>query len=339
MKKEILFKGVGLFLTMLLLITPLAAAAPKKITLKVSALSPVAAPFWKGVAHWADLVEERTNQEVTFERFPVGQLYSDATSEFRAVSQGILDVIGIFGLLIGGVKPGVDWASIPGAVTFDNWLEVNKALEPIFADYFAQDNLKLLGPSFCGSALDVLFSTKVQFKKFADFKGKKVYSHSKSQLLVAQKYGAGPISMPMTEVYTGLQRGQVDMAWSAAAAGTQAYKWNEQAPYVTSNVRGGIAGYYLVVNMDVWQKLTPNIQTIMIEAAQETAAWSVAYNKDNYGKQINALKTMVKGWYEIPQADAEAQTAAARKIIWPEFTKQGPVGVKIKEIVESFQKR
>ncbi len=336
MKKEIIRKSAALFLAIMLFATPLWAAG--KITLKVAALSPPAAPFWKGVEKWADLVEERTNKEVTFKRFPAGQLYSDATSEYSAVGEGLLDVIGIFGLLVGGIKPGVDWASVPGAVTFDNWMEVNKALEPLMAEYFAKDNLKLLGPSFSGSALDVIFSTKNQFKKYEDFKGKKVYSHSKSQLLMAQTYGAGPISMPMAEVYTALQRGQVDLAWSAAAAGTQSFRWNEPAPYVTANVQGGIAGYYLVINIDAWNKIPANTQAIMTQAAEDMAVWSVEYNSNNYRKQLDALQKAVKGWYEIPKADADAMTAIARNIIWPEFIKQGPISAEIKDIVESFKK-
>lgn len=337
--KEIIFKGVGLLVTVLILATPSSAASEKSITLKLSSTSVITAPYWKGVEKWANLVEERTNKQVTFERFPAGQLYADAASEYKALSQGLVNVSGFFGLLLGGVKPGLDWASIPGAVNYDNWLEVNKALEPTLSEYLAQDNIKLLGPSYCGSILDVVFSKKDQFRSLNDLKGRKVYSHSKWQLLVAQSYKAGPVAMPLGEVYSALSRGQIDRVWSAAAGGPQAYKWNEQAPYASVGLNGGIAGYYVVMSMSTWNKIPANIQAIMTQAAVDAAIWSVEYNKGNYGVQIKALKNAVKDWYEIPKADSNAMAKRAREIIWPEFIKQGSVMVKIKEIVESFQKR
>ena len=64
----------------------------------------------------------------------------------------------------------------------------------------------------------------------------------------------------------------------------------------------------------------------------------MVYNSNNYRKQLDALQKAVKGWYEIPKADADAMTAIARNIIWPEFIKQGPISAEIKDIVESFKK-
>lgn len=291
------------------------------------------------MAKWADLVEERTNKQVTFQRFPAGQLYSDAESEYKALGQGLVDAAGVFGTQLGGIKPGLDWASIPGAVTLDNWIEVNKAVAPAISEYLAADNIKLVGHSYNGSPLDVIFSSKVQFKSLEDFKGQKVFSHGKWQMSVAQANGGAPVSMPLGDVYSGLQRGQVDMVWSAAAGGPQAYKWNEQAPYISARLYGGIAGYYIVMNANSWNKIPANIQAIMSKAAEDAAAWAVDYNKNNDKVQVEACKAAAKNWYEIPAAESAAMAAKAREILWPEYVKIGPVAVKIKGIVDGFQKK
>jgi TRAP-type C4-dicarboxylate transport system substrate-binding protein len=291
------------------------------------------------VEKWADLVEERTHKQGTFERFPAGQLYSDAASEYRALSGGLVNASGFMGNLLSGVKPGLDWPSIPGTVTYDNWMKVNKAVFPTLAKYLAQDNIKLLGPSYPGSILDVVFSRKNQFKSYDDFGGQKIHAHSKWQLLVAEIYGAGSMAMPLGEVYSALQRGQLDRVWSAAAGGPQAYKWNEVAPYVSIGVQGGIAGYYIVMSMKTWEKIPAGIQAIMTKAAEDAAIWAVNYNRDNYDIQMTALKGAVKDVYQVPKADADAMAKRALEIIWPEFTKQGPVMVKIKDLVEKSSRK
>jgi C4-dicarboxylate-binding protein DctP len=306
-------------------------AAEKQIVIKLASVVQPTAPMWRGVEKWANLVEERIGNKVKIQRYPAGQLYRDAESEYRALSKGIIHAGGLFGTLIGGVKPGLDWQSIPGSCNAENYLEVNRKVTSIIE--------KFLGPSYQGSALSCTFSTKRNIKKFEDFKGLKVYSHSKWQMKIAEHFGGAGIEMPMTEVYTGLSRGLVDVGWSAYAGGPQAFKWNEVAKYMTGPIPGGIAGYYIVINMKTWKSLPADVQKVMAQAAVDAAAWANEWAQKNDLEQQKIIKTRYPDTYvQIPPEDVKAMEKFAGDLLWPIYAKESSIGPEIRKIVSEHNK-
>lgn len=313
--------------------------AAEKIVIKLASVVQPTAPMWRGVEKWADLVEQRIGDKVKVQRYPAGQLYRDAESEYRALSKGVIQGSGLFGTLIGGVKPGLDWQSIPGSCNPKNYLEINKAVMPIIEKYLAEDGIKYLGPSYQGSTLACTFCTKRNINKFEDFKGLKVYSHSKWQMMIAEHFGGAGIEMPMTEVYTGLSRGMVDVGWSAFAGGPQVFKWNEVAKYMAGPIPGGIAGYYVALNMKVWESLPDDVKKVMAQAAEDAANWANEWAQKNDAEQQKIIKDRYPDtFYQIPEKDFREMEIFAGKLLWPMFAKESTVGPEIMKVVSSFQK-
>ena len=313
--------------------------AADQVVIKLASVVQPTAPMWRGVEKWADLVEQRIGQKVKIQRYPAGQLYRDAESEYRALSKGMIQASGLFGTLIGGVKPGLDWQSIPGSCNPQNYLEVNRAVMPIIEKYLAEDSIKYLGPSYQGSTLACTFCTKRNIKKFEDFKGLKVYSHSKWQMMIAEHFGGVGVEMPMTEVYTGLSRGMVDLGWSAFAGGPQVFKWNEVAKYMAGPIPGGIAGYYVALNMKAWDALPDDVKKVMAQAAEDAAKWANDWAQKNDVEQQKIIKDRYPDtFYEIPEKDFKEMELFAGKLLWPKFAKESTVGPEIMKAVSSFQK-
>jgi C4-dicarboxylate-binding protein DctP len=310
-----------------------------QVVIKLASVVQPTAPMWRGVEKWADLVEQRIGEKVKIQRYPAGQLYRDAESEYRALSKGVIQASGLFGTLIGGVKPGLDWQSIPGSCNPKNYLDVNRAVIPIIDKYLAADGIKFLGPSYQGSTLACTFSTKRNIKKFEDFKGLKVYSHSKWQMMIAEHFGGVGIEMPMTEVYTGLSRGMVDVGWSAFAGGPQVFKWNEVAKYMAGPIPGGIAGYYVALNMKAWEGLPDDVKKVMAQAAEDAAKWANEWAQKNDVEQQKAIKERYpETFYEIPEKDFKEMEKFAGKLLWPKYEKESTIGPEIMKVVSSYQK-
>jgi len=321
-------------LTFVLGITSSISQAAEKIVIKLASVISPGAPMWKGMEHWANLVEERIGDKIKIQRYPAGQLYRDAESEYRALTKGVIQASGLFGTLIGGVKPGLDWQSIPGACSPQNYMELNRKVMPIIEKYLAEDNLKFLGPSYQGSALSCTFSTKRNIKSFEDFKGLKVYSHSKWQMKLAEHFGGAGIEMPTSEVYTGLDRGLVDVGWSAYAGGPQAFKWNEVAKYISGPIPGGVAGYYLVVNMKTWDSLPADVQKVMAQAAEDTALWANDWAQKNDLEQQKIIKEKYPDtYYQIPERKVAEMEKFAGELLWPIYVKESKIGPEIKRLI------
>ncbi len=313
--------------------------AADKIILKLTSTIQPSAPAWKGVEKWADLVEQRIGAKVTIQRYPAGQLYRDAESEYRALGKGVIQASGLFGTLIGGVKPGLDWQSIPGACNAKNYLDVNRAVMPVIDKYLAEDGIKYLGPSYQGSMLACTFSTKRNIKKFEDFKGLKVYSHSKWQMAIAEHFGGAGVDMPPTEVYTALSRGMVDVGWTAYAGGPQVFKWNEVAKYIAGPIPGGIAGYYVALNLKAFDSYPSDVKKVMAQAAEDAAKWANEWAQKNDAEQEKICKDRYPDtFYQIPDKDFQEMSRFAQQLLWPRFAKESKVGPEIVKIVSSFQK-
>lgn len=308
--------------------------AAEKAVIKLASVVAPTAPMWRGVEKWANLVEERAGDKIKIQRYPAGQLYRDAESEYRALSKGVIQAGGLFGTLIGGVKPGLDWQSIPGACSPTNYLDLNRNTMSTIEKYLAEDNLKFLGPSYQGSALSCTFSTKRNIKSFEDFKGLKVYSHSKWQMKLAEHFGGAGIEMPTSEVYTGLSRGLVDVGWSAYAGGPQAFKWNEVAEYISGPIPGGVAGYYIVVNMKTWNSLPEDVQKVMAKAAEDAALWCNDWAQKNDLEQQKIIKERYpKTYYQIPEDKVAAMEKFASDLLWPIYVKESKIGPDIKKLI------
>ncbi|NMM45290.1 TRAP transporter substrate-binding protein DctP [Rhodospirillaceae bacterium KN72] len=79
--------------------------------------------------------------------------------------------------------------------------------------------------------------------------------------------GGSPLNMPVSEIYTALQRGTVDgAAWGLT--GAKDLKWNEIIKYMADPVFGQV-GVMIFMNLDSWNALDEKTQNILLEAGRE----------------------------------------------------------------------
>ena len=121
----------------------------------------------------------------------------------------------------------------------------------------------------------VFFSNK-PLTGITDFKGLKIRSFTPSMAALLQHFGATPVTMQFSEVYTALQRGVVDAGVTAPVAGNTA-NW----PEVTTHqyplaVSGSVQGHF--VNLNYWNRFSPETQKKLLThfKQMEDAMWSLS---------------------------------------------------------------
>lgn len=89
-----------------------------------------------------------------------------------------------------------------------------------------------------------------------------------------QQLGGAPVNLPPGDIYTGLQRGTVDgAAW--ALVGAENYKWYEVINYIAKPTFGQLS-LLIMMNLDRWNSLAPNMQAALTEAGRLIELESIA---------------------------------------------------------------
>jgi TRAP-type C4-dicarboxylate transport system substrate-binding protein len=103
--------------------------------------------------------------------------------------------------------------------------------------------------------------------------------------------GAAPLKMSSSEVYMALQRKTIDGVVSGAQSIVKR-KWNETCKYLTLT-NGSFSPWPVTVNTSFWNKLPPDIQNAVMEAAVEVSQLSLKQaEKEDAAALSQARKSM-----------------------------------------------
>jgi TRAP-type C4-dicarboxylate transport system substrate-binding protein len=104
--------------------------------------------------------------------------------------------------------------------------------------------------------------TKTAVHKLEDLKGMKIRCTGMAAKVVTA-LGGVPVAMPMGETYDAISRGVVDGSMAPQEA-LQGWKWGEVVKFTTECFGAAYtAGFFVVMNKDRWNKLSPDIQKII----------------------------------------------------------------------------
>ncbi|AUH35355.1 TRAP transporter substrate-binding protein [Paracoccus tegillarcae] len=155
----------------------------------------------------------------------------------------------------------------------------------IIREAYAAQGVYQAGPvSYAGLAL---YSNR-PLRTTADFEGWKVRSTGPAADVFV-KMGATPVSIPGAELYQGLQTGVVDGAhWGSTSTG-----WGMNLQEVNKYiVRPDLVGHLngeVIVGLDTWSKISPELQVIFNEIVRATSADASAhflYRDMTYSQQF-----------------------------------------------------
>ncbi|MGR3812548.1 MAG: TRAP transporter substrate-binding protein [Cognatishimia activa] len=204
----------------------------------------------------ADKIAAATNGETTIRVYPGGELGAGPVKQYDRVIDGVADIVyGLPGYTASQFKQSL-MVELPGMVVgYDT---------PTQAIW---DNIDMLDKEFRRTKLlglwnaqeAVLLTAEKPIRALSDLEGLKIRVPSKNTGRVIEAWGATPVSMPITQVYTSMETGVIDGVLVDPSV-LHSFKLGEVTKYVTKGMNATNSLFMLVMNRDSWNDLDAETQ-------------------------------------------------------------------------------
>ena len=240
----------------------------------------------------ADDLKAATNGSVNIKVYPSGELGKGPVEQYQRAVKRIAEIsYGLQGytsplfprnLLV--ELPGV--ASDPEDATRKIWKVMDKYLR---VEYRGTRPLA----AFATAPAVIMSSTKPVHSP-ADMKGMKIRVPSKSAAAVVKAYGATPVLMPATKVYTSMSTGVVDGALMGADS-LLIFKLIEPTKFVTTGLPEMVTEIFLTMNQGAYDELSASEKVALDKLTGKGLSLRASKKLENFGKTALAIYGKGKG--------------------------------------------
>jgi TRAP-type C4-dicarboxylate transport system substrate-binding protein len=212
---------------------------------------------------WADEVGKRSNGSLTIKVYPSLQLGGTAAGMYNQVLSGTADIAFLTPGYTPTVFPRIGVTELP-YLTKDAQ-HATRILHALFDKYIADDFKQVKMIAYWTVDSHAIQSVN-PIRSLDDLKGKKVRSPSALASDVVKALGAVPVNMPITNVYTSLERGVID-AFFAGPSANFSFKLDEVVKSITLGGPGGNLPLVVVMNKKAYEALSPEHRKIIDETS------------------------------------------------------------------------
>jgi len=271
------------FLVGIALLFPVASQA---VTLKIASIAPDGTSWMNEMRKGADEIQARTDGRVSFRFYPGGIMGNDK-SVLRKIRAGQLHGGALTGGGVAEVYPEANVYSMP--FLFRDYSEVDyvrERMDPVLLEGIKEKDFISFGFSEGGFAY--LMSTS-PIAGIDDLRGHKVWVPEGDEISRAafEATNVSPVSLPLTDVLTGLQTGLIDTV-AGSAIGAIALQWHTRVKYLTDAPLLYLYGS-MVLKRQAFEKLEPADQKIVQEVMSSVFS---RLNKLNRKDNESALKAI-----------------------------------------------
>jgi len=268
--------------------TPEKKAEPQKIVLKASSVLPDTHPTNRAMKLFGDKVTEKTKGQVEVQVFGSSQL-GEQRDNLEQLKLGTLDMMLTAAGPLGQFVPTMDVVSLP--YVFRDLDHLHKAVDGEPGKKLAEDINKagFVFLYYSDSGSRNLINNKRPIFVPEDLNGLKIRVMN-SQLMVNTLKDMGAIATPMGqgEVYSALQQGVLD-GWENSPTVLLQLKLYEVSKYF-SWTRHFISPDIILMGKKTWDKLSPDQQKAVMEAAKEAAVEQRKMWADDEKTAVDELK-------------------------------------------------
>lgn len=265
------------------------AASGSKIVLRLGHVLQPDNPYQLSSQEFAKIVKEKSNGQIEVQIFPQSQLGAEVqliqalrtgTVEMGIVSQAPFE---------NTVK---EWAIFDIPYMFDNLDQARKVLDgpagQKYLDMLPQHNI--IGLSWLSVLERNMFTAKKPINSVADLKGLKIRVMQSPGYINAYKgFGANPTPLAYNELYLALQQGVVDGGETDPLQFTQDKFAEVCKNYILTHSH--YLPVALLISKATFDKLTPDQQKIIKDAAKAAAEFNKTIYKKQYDENLANLKT------------------------------------------------
>lgn len=243
----------------------MAGAAPRTVMLKVSTYHSAQDDMAIVIANWGKELEKRSSGRIKVRFYP-GATLAPAHQQYDAVVKGTAEVANhVLGYTMHRfpLSEVIDLPlGIPSGIVASRMMNeyYNKFTPKEF------DDVKVLW--LHGQGPGYICTRNKPVEKMEEFKGLRIRTYGGNAQFMSS-LGAGPVAMPMTEVYEALSRGMVDGILSGLS-GLYGFRNGEHIKYVTlNNETAYTACQAVIMNKKIWASLSPDLQKIIDGLSKE----------------------------------------------------------------------
>lgn len=328
--KAFLISTLGCFLIVALAFAGLANAQ----TLQLAHHHAVGGTVDSMANRFAELVEERSNGQLTVQVFPAAQLGQELEA-FDLLNQGIVDMtITSLGLMDKYWAP-MNVTSLP--FIYRDWDHVNGAFEGEYGEALREgmkenSTAELLG--FLHLGFRHMLFRRDPVTTVDDMEGLRMRSPEQHiWIRMFELLGARPTPVTWGEVYTAMQTGVAAGLESPAQAALDMH-FDEvvDSMVLTNHMFGSMS---LNINQNSLARLSPELQEIIREAGAEATEW--ANRTISEPGEEGAVQELEEKGVTVVTPDGLEEWAEAMRPLWAEVTDQDPEAQRLLDLLVSTE--
>ena len=277
-KPQIFFKEALLFTAFVFMTFALTTTASAQ-TIKIATIAPEGSAWMTDMRAGAKEIAERTDGRVDF-KFYGGGVQGNDKQVLRKMRIGQLHGGAFTSNALAALQKDSQLYALP--MLFNNLEEVKYARSQMDAKLrHLMEQAGYVNFGFAGSGFASIMSNK-PVANLADLRGLKVWVPDGDQLSFSavKALGVSPVTMPLTDVLTGLQTELIDTIMGPPAAAI-VLQWNTAVSYITDLPLAYIFAM-LVIDNRVFDKLQDNDQKVVREVMENVyAGFDTQGDEDN----------------------------------------------------------
>ena len=292
-----------------------AMAAP--VTLKLGHIAEPDNVYGQGADYFAKLVKERSNGEIDIQVYPSSQL-GNQRDLVEGLGLGTVDMTLTGTAVMGNFVPEMAVFDLP--FIFRDVNHAYKALDTVGMDMAKKgEGRGMITLAIWENGVRHMTNNKRPIKEPEDMKGLKVRVMEQPVYIDMMKsVGASPTPMAMSELYTALQKGVID-GQENPLGHIATKKFNEVQKYLSLTGHTYAAEPLLVSTM-AWNKLTPEQQELVRQAAIDARDWQRQLCRDMEGKFLQQIKDA--GTTAVNEDVDKEAFAKATRPVWDVYAKR-----------------
>ncbi len=286
----------------------LVSVAAQAQTLKVATVVPEGSAWMKSMREGATEIKKRTAGRVELKIYGGGVQGNDKQVQ-RKMRTGQLHGGAFTSGAMSNFQQDADIYSL--GLLFSNIEEVQyvrQQLDSVLIERLFEAGYVCFG--FAGGGFAYMMSNK-PLRAAADMSGQKVWTPEGDALAYAalEAIGVAPVSMPITDVMTGLQTDLLDSV-AVPPVGAVVLQWHTRLKYITDLP---LAYVYAAILIDrkAFERLQPNDQKVVHEVLEKVyRGFDTSGNQDN----ISALKALQDSGLQLVSPD-QSEALVWRKAV------------------------
>lgn len=246
-------------LSLLLIVFSVGADAKR---LKIATLAPAGTTWMKEMKAGASLIAERTGGRVTLKFYPGGVMGNDQ-SVHRKIKIGQLHGGAFTPGGLAQVESSIQALGLPMMFeTFDEIDYVRERIDPVLKQQMEASGFVLLGISEGGF---VRILSKQPMQNLESIRNSKVWVPAGDRIgqMAMNALGINPISLPIADVFTGLQTGLIETV-TVNPTSAIAFQWHTSTSFMTEVPISYLIGV-LAIQKKAFDKLSLDDQRIVRE--------------------------------------------------------------------------